>query len=252
MQETPSSAPELSFSEDEFHSLKKRLFWYEFLDMALEMVMLLVIFLTLQYFFFSPFVVSGHSMEPSLHDNEFIFVNRIGFTHLLGVNLSSLVRGDVIVFRPLRSKDYLIKRVIGLPGDHIRFQENAVIVNDVQLTEPYTNCKQAGKAPNAPLCEYPKELPEDIVVPKGHVFALGDNRQHSSDSRSCFGESGFPCTLDAEERFVAENNIVGKAAVVFWPLAQPKEIKSATFFDYFWPVNNPRGIESISPLKTSS
>ena len=130
--------------------------------------------------------VEGSSMEPSLHDGEFVVVNRLVY------RLSGSERGDIIVFRyPLDPQRRFIKRIIGLPGDTVTIRDGQVLVNDTLLNEPY-------------VASSPRYNGEWIVGP-GRVFVLGDNRNNSSDSQN-WG------TLDT-------NEIIGKAVVVYWPLS---------------------------------
>lgn len=134
-------------------------------------------------------VVRGQSMEPTLHDNERVIVEKISYRLTGGPH-----RGDVVVLRLDGPRDMLIKRVVALPGETVAVQSGQVFVDGMPLTEPWA-VRQGGP-------DYPP-----TVVPEGHVFVLGDNRGHSNDSRS-FG----PVPLA---------NIIGHAVFVYWP---PDEI----------------------------
>ncbi|NMC13201.1 MAG: signal peptidase I [Chloroflexi bacterium] len=128
--------------------------------------------------------VDGHSMEPTLYTGELLIVNKMAY------KFSSMNIGDVIVFHPPNSPtEEYIKRIIGLPGDHVVIKDGKVIVNDQVLEEPYIKA-----APNYEL---------DIVVDSNGVFVLGDNRNNSNDSHA-WG------TVPLE-------NIIGKAVVIYWP-----------------------------------
>jgi signal peptidase I len=159
------------------------------------------------------FRVEGPSMEPGLHDGQYLLVNKAVYFKLNVGNLAKFIpfidaedgeeryifhgpeRGDVIVFRYPKDPDRdFIKRVIGVPGDRVRVQDGIVYVNDVPLEEPYI-ADHAGR-----------DLDEELVVPAGNYFVLGDNRPNSSDSRS-WG-------------FVPEENIIGKAMLSYWPLSE--------------------------------
>jgi signal peptidase I len=130
--------------------------------------------------------VEGSSMEPSLHDGQFVVVNRLVY------RLSHAERGDIVVFRyPLDPQRRFIKRIIGLPGDTVAIRDGQVSVNGTLLQEPY-------------IASSPRYNGEWIVGP-GRVFVLGDNRNNSSDSQN-WG------TLDTRE-------IIGKAVLVYWPLS---------------------------------
>ena len=136
--------------------------------------------------------VDGFSMRPTLEDGEFVLVSKLNY------QFGEVERGDIIVFHfPMDPEQELIKRVIGLPGDHIRVGDGAVSVNGQVLNEPYIAAAPA----------YAGEW----NVPDGHLFVLGDNRNDSSDSHS-WG------LLPAE-------NVVGKAVVIYWPPPFWKVIK---------------------------
>ncbi|MCS6993667.1 MAG: signal peptidase I [Anaerolineales bacterium] len=128
--------------------------------------------------------VDGSSMLPTLHNGEFVLVNRIAY------RFETPQRGDIVVFHypPDPSQD-LIKRVIGLPGEEVTIQDGVVRVNGEPLVEPYIS--------------EPPLYAGTWLVPEGHLFVLGDNRNDSSDSHS-WGMLPY-------------ENIVGKAVLIYWP-----------------------------------
>ena len=156
---------------------------------VLTFLMFLVIRLAVQNF-----NIDGHSMEPSLHNGELILVDKWSYL------FRAPSRGDVIVFvaPPQPSQDY-IKRVIGVPGDVITIRNTTVIVDGVTLNESYVNQAFQGNP-------YADKVINNLVVPPNEYWVMGDNRAGSCDSRS-FG-------------FVPRQNIVGRAALVYWPLKQ--------------------------------
>jgi signal peptidase I len=142
------------------------------------------------------FIIDGSSMEPTLHTEQYILVNKLIYYHfdlnaplrLLPGNADlpprvlypfySPQRGEIVVFEYPRnvSKDY-IKRVIGVAGDAVEVRDGAVFVNGEQLFEPYidgveTRCFYGNACADGP-----------VIVPEGHIFVMGDNRSNSSDSR---------------------------------------------------------------------
>ena len=128
--------------------------------------------------------VDGFSMEPSMHNGEFVIVNKLAY------KLSPIQRQDVIVFLfPRNPEQEYIKRVIGLPGDEVVVAEKQVRVNGEPLDEPYVM--------------QPPAYSGSWVVPEGAVFVLGDNRNNSSDSHN-WGPVPF-------------DDIVGKAVLIYWP-----------------------------------
>jgi signal peptidase I len=127
--------------------------------------------------------IDGSSMNPTLIDGEYLIINNLSYY------LDDPQRGDVIVFLHPNNDLNLIKRVIGLPGDTVEVSNNQVIVNGVVLDEPYIKAEPTYNG----LWE----------VPEGNYFVLGDNRNNSSDSHSW--------------SFLPEENIIGKAEVIYWP-----------------------------------
>jgi len=127
------------------------------------------------------FRIPTSSMEETLLVGDFLLVNkfiygsRIPFTGLRLPELREPDRGDIIVFKhPTEGKDF-IKRCIGLPGDRIEIRNDVVYVNQEPLDEPYKILHGYGGT----MSNY-----GPIVVPKGHLFMMGDNRHNSYDSRS--------------------------------------------------------------------
>ena len=154
---------------------------------VLTVLMFLIIRLAVQNF-----NIDGMSMEPSLHNQELILVDKWSYM------FHPPARGDVIVFvaPPNPAQDY-IKRVVGLPGDIITIQNTDVYVNGKKLSEAYVEPHHQGNP-------YPSFT--NRVVPPGAYFVLGDNRGGSSDSRD------WGC--------VPQQNLIGRAAFVYWPLRE--------------------------------
>jgi signal peptidase I len=130
--------------------------------------------------------VDGQSMEPNLHADQRLVVEKISY------RLHGPQRFDIVVIKPPTQEDeLLIKRLIGLPGDTVEIRNGHVHINGETLEEPYlTQQTRAGRY-------------AQVTVPPLHVYVLGDNRDHSNDSRS-FG----PVPID---------NIVGRAWLSYWP-----------------------------------
>ncbi len=160
----------------------------------------IVLALIVKVFLLQAFYIPSPSMYPTLKVGDRVLVNKLSY-HLHDVN-----RGDVVVFERPPSEEAstipdLIKRVIGLPGDSITFQNGHVFVNGEQLAEPYLPAgvtTTAEFAPNRCTVEAP------CLVPPGDVWVMGDNRNDSKDSRY-FGP-------------IEQRTIVGRAFVVVWPL----------------------------------
>ncbi len=128
--------------------------------------------------------VDGFSMRPTLEDGEFVLVSRMSY------KFSEYERGDIVVFHfPLDPNEELIKRVIGLPGDHVRVEGGQVFLNGQLLEETY-------------IAEAPRYSGEWVVT-EGFLFVLGDNRNNSNDSK--------------DWGLLPQENVVGKAVLIYWP-----------------------------------
>jgi signal peptidase I len=180
------------------------------------------------------FVIPTGSMEDTLLVGDHLLVDKLAFAptgpiskHLLPYE--NLQHGDIIVFRyPPDLNETLVKRLIGLPGDRIRISNGVVYRNGKRLNEPYVYHKYAydPALDNFPwqCCRPVKEdvarqtqqqmleqsvSSGEVIVPEGHYFAMGDNRDNSSDSRY-WG-------------FVPRDNIIGKPFLIYWSYQAPTE-----------------------------
>lgn len=152
-------------------------------DILETLVLSVVLFVGINYIT-ARIRVDGSSMEPTLHSGQLVLVNRLAY------KLGEPARGDIIVFYYPRDPDQeYIKRLIGLPGDHVEIRNGEVLVNGVVLNEPYI------AAPPAYVGEW--------VVPEGQYFVLGDNRNNSSDSH--------------QWGMVPVEFVIGKAMAIYWP-----------------------------------
>lgn len=145
----------------------------------------LIIYVLVRHFLFENYRVVGYSMTPTLENDQFLVVNKLGY------RLHEPQRGDIIVFRDPRNPDRkLIKRLIGLPGETLDIKQGQVFVNGQPLDELYIRNPGHYSMPPTP-------------IPPDQYFVLGDNRNNSSDSHN-WG------TLPIGE-------IVGKAWLSYWP-----------------------------------
>jgi len=193
----------------------------------------IILVLVIRSFIFEPFRIPSDSMMPTLFDGDFIFVSKFSYGLRLPVTNTLLVatgtpqRGDVIVFRlPPNPKINYIKRLVGLPGDRIRVDErDQLYVNGVPMpqepgpsyTGPKQNLSNYTDVPTAyeqlgakrHLIMFARQgvTAGEWVVPAGHYFFMGDNRNNSKDSR----------WQDDPEApgFVPAQNLVGKAVRIW-------------------------------------
>ena len=222
----------------------------------------LVLALVIRTLFFQPFSIPSGSMRPTLLEGDYLFVTKWAYgysRHSLPFSppiFSGRIwgaepqRGDVVVFKfpPNPSVDY-IKRVIGLPGDRIQMKNGQVFLNGVGVPREKT-----GQIDNPDITEeqgpidvYRETLPNGVsydtldiapnsigddtrefVVPPGHYFMMGDNRDNSSDSRFQVG-------------YVPDDNLVGRANIIFFSIAGgaspleiwkwPTELRPTRFFN---------------------
>lgn len=157
-------------------------------------VVALVISIVLYIFVMTPHEVVGNSMHPTYKNGEYLMANKVTY------QIKEPQRGDVIIFKYSDTQDF-IKRIVGLPGDTVMLKDGQLYINDILLNESnylnntiYTN---GG--------DFLKEG-ESKVIPEGHYFVCGDNRPHSSDSRT-FGP-------------IEETAIKGKAWIVYFPFSE--------------------------------
>jgi len=152
-------------------------------------------------FIAQPFVVQGHSMEPSFHNADYLVVDKVSY------RLDHPQRGDVIVFKaPEDPTQNYIKRVIGLPGETVTIKDNLVYVNGKQLTENYTLEKDTSDNPENPNFFLEQKLGDS------EYFVMGDNRNHSSDSRR-WGP-------------LPQQNIIGRVLIVVFPFSDFGDIRA--------------------------
>lgn len=198
----------------------------------------LVLMLIVRAFLVQSFYIPTGSMEPTLEPNDRILVNKIGVE-------SSIQRGDLVVFDGSRTfaphaadgadagsrlgkalgamasllsiqmsqSDY-VKRVIGLPGDHVVCCDvnHLVTVNDVPVDERYL---YPGDAPS--------DLTFDVTVPAGRVWLMGDHRSISADSRAHLGDPGGG--------MVRLDDVIGRAAMIYWPPNRAGALRAPAFLD---------------------
>jgi len=192
------------------------------------LVRMVVVVLFLHTFILQPFLIPSESMEHTLLVGDFLLFNKQVYapandsTRWL-MPYRDVERGDIVVFHHPHP-EYLVKRVVGIPGDRLRIEDGRVTVNGQALEEPYATFEPA--APSAFRDNFPARIYTDpqvdpdwwkqmqslvhndeLVVPPGEYFVLGDNRNHSKDSRF-WG-------------FVERSEIVARPLVIYFSVSRP-------------------------------
>lgn len=199
----------------------------------------ILIALTLRTFAFEPFSIPSGSMKPTLLEGDYLFVSKYSYgysRHSFPMSFPSYKgrifgeypkRGDVAVFKFTRNTkiDY-IKRIVGLPGDKIQIKNGILFINEKEIERKSLGLWSAKNANNIMYTydKYAEKLADDLfyevldaspngmldntdvyTVPEGHFFAMGDNRDQSSDSR-----------ILSQLGFIPFDNLVGKAQIIFY------------------------------------
>lgn len=164
--------------------------WRAALEIVQALALAVVISVVLNLFVVQVTEVRQRSMEPTLLQNDRVLVSKIDY------RLGRPAIGDIVVFQPTNQTPIpYVKRVAAVEGDKVEIREGRLFVNGA----PSAVAEARGlTTPQSPQVTYP------LTIPPGHFFALGDNRQASSDSRS-FGPQPY-------------ENIIGKVILRFWPV----------------------------------
>lgn len=177
----------------------------EWFDWIKALIVALLLAFIVKFFLFSPIIVDGPSMQPTLHDRDQMIVNKIIY------RIGNPERFDIVVFHATDEKDF-IKRVIGLPGEHIRMNDNVLYINGEKVEESFFKKKEI-QSYHLYTSDFRLEaLPgKHKKVPDGYVLVLGDNRNNSTDSRML--------------GLISIDEIVGKANVIYWPIDRIQIVK---------------------------
>ena len=194
-----------------------------------SLLVTVVVALFLLTFVLQPYLIPSESMEHTLLVGDFLLVNKQvyapeGPLSRWMLPYREVERGDIVVFHHPQPHPFLVKRVVGLPGDRLRIEDGRVTVNGLMLDEPYAAFEPVPPNPfrdNFPASVYTdpqidpvwwKQMQSltrngELIVPAGQYFVLGDNRNHSEDSRF-WG-------------FVPRTQIVARPLVIYFSLSRP-------------------------------
>jgi signal peptidase I len=168
------------------------------LEIVETLVLTVVIFFGIQAFVAQPFRVEGSSMETTVLPDQYVLIDK------LTPHWAAYARGDIVVLTPPLhyagpAGAPFIKRVIGLPGDHVELRDGKVYVNGAVLDEPYVFSKGGVRQPTDPAPGGATQW----LVPQGKLLVMGDHREASADSRS-FGP-------------IEISQVLGRAWLRYWP-----------------------------------
>ncbi len=157
---------------------------------SIPYIIIIVVVVLIRTFIATPVIVSGDSMKPNLHDGEMLIVRKIGYKE------DNIKRFDIVVVK--EGKEEIIKRIIGLPGEHITYKNNKLYVNDELIEQDYkfydTNDFNL------------EEICTCSSIPNDKYLVLGDNRPISKDSRTI--------------GLIDEKDIMGEAIFRIWPISK--------------------------------
>lgn len=227
--------------------------------------------LVIRTFLFEPFNIPSGSMKPTLLVGDYLFVNKFTYgysKHSFPFSLGpfegrqfarELERGDVVVFKlPTNTRVDYIKRVIGLPGDRIQMVNGRLYINRKQVEREEVGLRRIAEGYGKPvmMTEYIETLPDgtmhrileesdnrdldntdEYVVPAGHYFMMGDNRDNSQDSR-----------VTSLVGYVPFENIVGRASFLFFSI---DGMESSWSKPWTWPaaIRWNRLFDDLSPMR---
>lgn len=227
-------------------------------ECVLVVLIALIVTSLLRVFVFQVFKVPSGSMEHTLNEQDRIVALRIG----------DFQRGDVVVFKdpdatwmgpkeptsnpvlralekvyllPDSSQGYLVKRVIGMPGDHVACcdAQGRVTVNGVALDEEsYLYHDSSG------IAVAPSDTAFDVIVPEGHLFMMGDHRNRSGDSRLHLCET-IPGKTKGEHAFIPLDDVVGRVSTIIFPFTRIHQFDIPDTFESIPDPSQPAPEEAV-------
>lgn len=240
-------------------------------DFFKTLIVAILIALVIRTFFYEPFNIPSGSMLPTLEIGDYLFVSKMSYGYSkasfpLGViQFDGRVfeeepkRGDVIVFKlPSNPKIDYIKRLVGLPGDTIQVREGRLYINGALIPREMIGMKRMARPEGGyeNLNQYIETLPdgtrhyiyeesdfepldntEEFLVPEGHYFFMGDNRDNSQDSR-----------VQSLVGYVPNDNLVGRADILFFSIDETASIGKP--WSWFGAIRYDRLFNRIKPLET--
>lgn len=167
----------------------------KFIKEWLPYIFIVIVVILIRTYIVTPVIVRGDSMNNTLKDGEVLFLSKITY------QVSSIKRFDIVVVEDLDS-DLIIKRIIGMPGDKVEYEDGILYINDKIVKEEYIDYISENFNVNS-ICKI-TDLECDGIIPKDMYLVLGDNRKVSADSRV--------------KGLIKREQILGKTIFRIWPL----------------------------------
>ena len=174
----------------------------KFIKEWLPYIIIVVVVVLIRTYIVTPVIVRGDSMYSTLEDGEVLFLSKLSY------RISDIKRFDIVVVKDLDS-DLIIKRVIGLPGDAVQYNDGVLYINGEEINEEYTNYIMEDFDVDS-ICEI-SNLECNGIILDNKYLVLGDNREISADSRV--------------KGLIDEEQILGKAIFRIWPLNKISVVK---------------------------
>ncbi len=181
----------------------------EVIDFLKDLVVIIIVVLFIRTFLIEPFQISGQSMYPTYYDREFIIVDRFSYLQVPYIKKWEIERGDVIVFKPWvdENKEFFIKRVIGIGWDEVKVEDWQVYLKKSWEADFVKLDESSYLSDENNWHTSVKWWDRTFVVPEWKYFVMWDNRNHSSDSRTCFS---YSCSISARDEFITKDHITWK------------------------------------------
>ena len=161
----------------------------------LPYIIAIVLIISIKAFVITPVRVNGHSMTPTLHENDIMVLNKIAY------KFENIKRFDIVVIEKEDGTE-IIKRVIGLPGDRVEYKDNKLYINGKYVKENFLHAETE---------DLDTEKFDRMTVPKNSYYVLGDNRKNSVDSRYL--------------GFIPKSEIKGRANYIIYPFKRFGNVK---------------------------
>ena len=165
-------------------------------------IIIVIAVVLIRSYIITPVIVRGNSMDETLHDGEVLILDKLAY------QLSEIKRFDIVVVKD-KDDDYIIKRIIGLPGDKVEYKHNNLYINDEKVITNFTD-DETEDFTLKDICNINNDNCKN-GIPKDKYLVLGDNRDISADSRI--------------KGLIDKSQITGKTTIRLWPLSKINLIK---------------------------